>query len=72
MMEQLVQEIEAQAVQAQREINVVTSAISVKQRDARLLELTVSEVNSLPDGTNIYEGVGKMYVITSTISIPMY
>ena len=54
------QEIETQAFQAQREISVVKTAISVKQRDARLLELTTGEVASLPEGTNVYEGVGKM------------
>lgn len=57
---QLVQEIEAQAVHAQREINIVKTAVSAKQRDVRLLELTSSELKSLPDDTKVYEGVGKM------------
>ena len=57
------QEIETQAINAQREISIVKSAVAVKQRDARLLELTASEVKSLPGGTNVYEGVGKMYVL---------
>ena len=57
---QLVQEIESQAILAQREINVVKTAISAKQRDVRLLELTTTEVRSLPKDTNVYEGVGKM------------
>ena len=54
------QEIETKALQAQREIGVVKSAISAKQRDVRLLELTISEVESLPKNTGVYEGVGKM------------
>jgi len=57
---QLVQEIEAQALLAQQQINVVKSQISVKQRDIRLLELTSSEVATLPRDTNVYEGIGKM------------
>ena len=65
---QLVQEIEAQAIQAQREINVVKTAVSGKQRDVRLLELTHSEVKSLPTNTKVYEGVGKMYAFRSHIS----
>lgn len=57
---QLVQEIEIQAISAQREINVVKSTISAKQRDTRLLELTSSELKTLPKDTKVYEGVGKM------------
>jgi prefoldin subunit 1 len=55
-----VQEIEAQALLAQQQINVVKTQISVKQRDIRLLELTSSEVATLSRDTKVYEGVGKM------------
>lgn len=58
--DQLLQEIEAKAILAQRDINVVKQTVSAKQRDARLLELTSSELKSLSAGTNVYEGVGKM------------
>ncbi|KAH0556805.1 hypothetical protein GP486_005404 [Trichoglossum hirsutum] len=58
----LVQEIESRALQAQQQINIVKAQIAAKQRDIRLLQLTSSEVGSLPEGTKIYEGVGKMYV----------
>ena len=47
---------------AQREINVVKTAVSAKQRDVRLLQLTSTELNKLPAETKVYEGVGKMYV----------
>ena len=57
---QLVQEIESRAQQAQQQINVVKSQIAVKQRDARLLQLTSEGVKSLPEDTKVYEGVGKM------------
>ena len=56
------QEIEAQALQSQREISVVRTAIVTKQREKRLLQLTTSEVHSLPQEINVYEGIGKMYV----------
>lgn len=56
----LVQEIESRALQAQQQINVVKAQIAAKQRDIRLLQLTSSEVGSLPKSTKIYEGVGKM------------
>lgn len=54
------QEIESQAISAQREINVVKGAVTTKQRDIRLLDLTTSEVKQLSKDTKIYEGVGKM------------
>jgi len=57
-----VQEIEAQALLAQQQINVVKTQISAKQRDIRLLELTSSEVSTLPRDTKVYEGVGKMFI----------
>ncbi|MCJ1382163.1 hypothetical protein MMC17_005275 [Xylographa soralifera] len=56
-LQKLVQEIETQAIMAQREINVVKTTISSKQRDARLLELTSSELRTLPKDTKVYEGV---------------
>ena len=62
---QLVQEIESQAILAQREITVVKTAVSAKQRDVRLLELTTGEVKLLPKDTKVYEGVGKMRVSCS-------
>jgi prefoldin subunit 1 len=55
-----VQEIETKALVAQREINVVKTTVAARQRDTRLLELTSEEVKALPDGTKLYEGVGKM------------
>lgn len=56
------QEIEAQAISSQREINVVKTAVATKQRDVRMLELTLSELKQLGKGTKVYDGVGKMYV----------
>ena len=54
------QEIETQAVTAQREINVVKTAVASKQRDVRMLELTSAEVKQVSSDTKVYEGVGKM------------
>lgn len=56
----LVQEIETQAIQAQQQINIVKTQVAVKQRDIRLLQLTSSELATLPTDTNVYEGVGRM------------
>ena len=56
----LVQEIESQAVSAQRDISTAKAAASSKKRDIRMLELTSSEVKELSRDTKVYEGVGKM------------
>ncbi|EEQ88103.1 hypothetical protein RJZ56_005235 [Blastomyces dermatitidis] len=61
-LQKLVQEIESRAIAAQQQINIVKSQITGKQRELRLLELTSSEISQLPKETNIYEGVGKMFV----------
>ena len=45
---------------AQREINIVKGAVSAKQRDIRMLELTSNEVKQLSKDVKVYEGVGKM------------
>ncbi|EDN10320.1 predicted protein [Histoplasma mississippiense (nom. inval.)] len=58
----LVQEIESRAVATQQQINIVRSQITGKQRELRLLELTSNEISQLPKETNVYEGVGKMFV----------
>ncbi|KAL6718020.1 hypothetical protein ACLMJK_004105 [Lecanora helva] len=63
-LQKLAQEIETQALSAQREINVVKTAVAAKQRDIRMLELTSSEVKALDQSTKIYQGVGKMFVFS--------
>ncbi|EGD99879.1 prefoldin subunit 1 [Trichophyton tonsurans CBS 112818] len=63
-LQKLVQEIESQAVAAQQQINVVRTQITAKQREMRLLELTSGEIGQVPKDTNVYEGVGKMFVAT--------
>jgi Prefoldin subunit len=63
---QLLQEVESQAIQSQQQINIVKSQINVKQRDARLNQLTSTELGQLSRDTKVYEGLGKMSV-TATI-----
>ena len=53
-------EIEAKSVQSSQQMTVVKAQIASKSRDARILQLTSNELSSLPEGTPVYEGVGKM------------
>ncbi|KKA30531.1 hypothetical protein TD95_003363 [Thielaviopsis punctulata] len=61
-LEKLVREIEHQAVQAQQQIGISQSQVASKQREMRLLSLTMNEVSSLPKDAPVYEGLGKMFV----------
>ncbi|KAL9636667.1 MAG: hypothetical protein Q9164_002686 [Protoblastenia rupestris] len=65
-LQKLALEIESQASSAQRDINIVKATIASKQRDARMLELTSTEVKQLDKDTKLYEGVGKMFVFSPT------
>ena len=60
--QQLVREIESQAIAAQQQIGLVRTQVASKQREMRLAQLTRSEMAALPSETAVYEGVGKMCV----------
>ena len=57
---QLLQEIEQKAAFSQQQLGIVRAQMAAKSRESRMLQLTSSEVSSLPEGTRVYEGVGKM------------
>lgn len=57
---QLAREIETQAVAAQQQIGLARTQMAAKQREQRLVSLTLSELASLPEEAVVYEGVGKM------------
>ncbi|KAK3383650.1 Prefoldin [Lasiosphaeria ovina] len=61
-LQKLVREIESQAMAAQQQISLVRTQLSSKQREMRLVQLTRSEISTLPPDTAAYEGVGKMFV----------
>ncbi|GME25462.1 putative prefoldin subunit 1 protein [Neofusicoccum parvum] len=61
-LQKLLQEIEQKAAFSQQQIGIVKAQMAAKAREQRMLQLTSSEVDSLPKDTNVYEGVGKMFV----------
>ncbi|KIW63834.1 hypothetical protein PV04_08806 [Phialophora macrospora] len=61
-LQKLLQEVEAQAVLSQQKITQTQAELTAKRRDARLNQLTSNELKSLSKDTNVYEGVGKMFV----------
>ncbi|QIX02193.1 hypothetical protein AMS68_007710 [Peltaster fructicola] len=65
-LQQLLQEIEAKAAFSQQQLGIVRSQLATKQREKRMLELSSNELGALPKETPVYDGVGKMFVLTST------
>ncbi|RMZ75940.1 hypothetical protein DV738_g5242, partial [Chaetothyriales sp. CBS 135597] len=64
-LQKLLQEVETQALISQQKIAQTQAEIQAKKREARLNQLTADELTSLPSGTRVYEGVGKMFVAVS-------
>ncbi|KAK4087719.1 hypothetical protein Purlil1_8050 [Purpureocillium lilacinum] len=63
----LAREIEAQAAVAQQQIGLARTQMTSKQREQRLVRLTLSELAGLSDDAVVYEGVGKMF---SSVPLP--
>ncbi|KAI9656864.1 MAG: hypothetical protein M1821_003503 [Bathelium mastoideum] len=68
-LQKLLQEIEQKAAQSQQQISIVKTQIAAKTRESRMVQLTLNEIESLPEQTNVYEGVGKMFVMTPTTEL---
>lgn len=47
---------------AQQQIGLARTQVTAKQREQRLIRLTLGEMETLPTDAVVYEGVGKMYV----------
>ncbi|TDZ19687.1 Prefoldin subunit 1 [Colletotrichum sidae] len=65
-LEKLIREIETQAIAAQHQIGQTRTQITAKQREMRMVRLTLEEVSALPPTSSVFEGVGKMFVSLST------
>ncbi|KAF2964523.1 hypothetical protein GQX73_g9064 [Xylaria multiplex] len=58
----LLREVETQAIASQQQIALTRTQQAAKQREMRMAQLTRTEISSLPADTNVYEGVGKMFI----------
>ncbi|KAF2120526.1 Prefoldin [Lophiotrema nucula] len=63
-LQKVLQEIGQKKVFAEQQLSIVKQQQAVKNRETRMLQLTSSEVESLPKETKVYEGVGKMFICT--------
>jgi len=55
-------QIQQTAVQSQRALNVSLQQTSVKDRERRILQLTIDEIGQMKGDVNLYKGVGKMFM----------
>lgn len=53
-------QIQQTAVQSQRALSVAVQQTSVKERERRILQLTIDEIGQIQGDVNLYKGVGKM------------
>ncbi|KAH7096010.1 Prefoldin [Paraphoma chrysanthemicola] len=68
-LQKVLQEISQKKAFAEQQLLIVRQQKTARTREGRMLQLTSSEVSSLPAETRVYEGVGKMFVLTPTSSV---
>jgi prefoldin subunit 1 len=68
---QILQEIGQKKAFAEQQLVLVRQQKVANSRESRMLQLTGSEMESLPKETKVYEGVGKMYVVTVCATLPL-
>lgn len=56
-------EIQAQMMGLAEQQDALMVQTDMKTRELRKTQLTIEEINALPDGTNCYLSVGRMYVL---------
>jgi prefoldin subunit 1 len=55
-------QIQQTAIQSHRALNTARQQITVKERERRILQLTIKELDQVEKDVNVYKGVGKMCV----------
>ncbi|WPG99352.1 Hypothetical protein R9X50_00216600 [Acrodontium crateriforme] len=68
-LQQLLQEISSKAAFAEQQLGIVRGQMAQKHRESRMLQLSATELEALPKDTPVYDGVGKMFVLTTTDGI---
>ncbi|KAH7886237.1 Prefoldin [Phlebopus sp. FC_14] len=60
---QILVQIQQTAVQSQRALNLTKQQCSSKERERRIVQLTLGEVAAIESDVNLYKGVGKMFMM---------
>lgn len=59
---QILIQIQQTAIQSQRAHSIAAQQTSAKERERRILQLTIEEIGGIKEDVNLYKGVGKMSV----------
>ncbi|KLO06667.1 Prefoldin [Schizopora paradoxa] len=62
-------QIQQRAVESKRALQITQQTITPKERERRILQLTIDELKGLDPGVNTYKGVGKMFVMTPRVEM---
>jgi hypothetical protein len=57
-------QIQQTAVQSQRALNLAKQQCAAKERERRIVQLTIGEIATIEGDVNLYKGVGKMSVVS--------
>ncbi|WWC95658.1 hypothetical protein V866_002523 [Kwoniella sp. B9012] len=55
-------QIQQQAIQSQKQLSIVRAQIQSKEKEKKILSLTVRELDTVPRDGVMYKGVGKMFI----------
>ncbi|EIW71349.1 prefoldin subunit 1 [Tremella mesenterica] len=59
----ILEQIHSQAINSQRNLSVARAQIQSKEKERRILQLTMKELATVPEPSKMYKGVGKMFMI---------
>ncbi|EIW87077.1 Prefoldin [Coniophora puteana RWD-64-598 SS2] len=56
-------QIQQTAISSQRALNLSRQQSAAKERERRILQLTINEIQGIEGDVNMYQGVGKMFMM---------
>ncbi|KAJ2927279.1 hypothetical protein H1R20_g6473, partial [Candolleomyces eurysporus] len=56
-------QIQQTAIQARRSLDISLQQSQAKERERRILQLTIDEITQMPKDVNMYKGVGKAFMM---------
>ncbi|KAF9225316.1 Prefoldin [Gyrodon lividus] len=62
-------QIQQTAVSSQRALNLARQQCTTKERERRIVQLTIGEITSIEGDVNLYKGVGKMFMMVPQMAM---
>ena len=56
------QELQVQVIETRNKVKQMDVQMEALKRSSQHSKITLTEINSMPDETNLYEGIGRMFV----------